>query len=122
MSTAMTDTMSDAWSTSTSAVQELAATAAELATEVAVAAVEHLEDLPDKVAGLATAARSRIAPAPRRSLRPWMFVAAAVAAFVVVGWLLRRRSASTPAVDIGPDGRPNPVRAHQGDAAASAGV
>jgi hypothetical protein len=118
VSTGVTDTMSDAWSTSTSAVHDLAASAAELATEVAVAAVEHL---PEKVAGLATAARGRVAPPPRRSVRPWMFVAAGVAAFVVVAWFLRRRSTSNPAVDIGPDGRPNPVRGHRDGAAASAG-
>lgn len=115
------DTMTDAWSTSTSAVHDLAASAAELATDVATAAVEQLEDLPEKVVGLASAARGRMRPSPRRSWRPWMFVAAGVAAFLAVAWWLRRRSTSAPAVDIGPDGRPNPARAHHDTAATAVG-
>jgi hypothetical protein len=115
VTTSVTDTVSDVWSSSARSVQDLAATAAELATEV----VEQLEDLPDKVVGLASAARSRIGPAPRRSRKPWLFLAAAVAGVLVVAWLWRRRAATTPAVDIGPDGRPNPVREH-GDASRSA--
>jgi ferric-dicitrate binding protein FerR (iron transport regulator) len=111
-----TDTMSDAWAVGTSAVHDLAASAAERATDLASAAAEQLEDLPDLVAGLATTARSRIRPAPRRSWRPWLLLAAGVAATLAVMWWWRRRSTSSPAVDIGPDGRPNPVR----DAARSA--
>ena len=112
-----TDTMSDAWSAGTSAVHELAYSAAERAAEMASAAAEQLEDLPERVAGLATAARGRIRPTPRRSWRPWLVLAVGVAAVLAVAWWWRRRSASSgPAVDIGPDGRPNPVR----DAAASA--
>ena len=97
----VTDTVSDAWSTSPSAVHDIAATAAEVAATVAVAAVEQLEDLPDRVAGLATAAKGRIRPAPRRSYKPWVLVGAAVATFVVVAWWLRKRSASTPTADYG---------------------
>ncbi len=114
MTTSLTDTVSDALSSSARSVHDLAATAAELATEV----VEQLE-IPEKVVGLASAARGRIGPAPRRSRKPWLYVAAAVAGVLVVAWWWKRRSATNPAVDIGPDGRPNPVR-EQGDTARSA--
>jgi hypothetical protein len=115
VTTSVTDTVTDVWSTSTRSVHDLAATAAELATEV----VEQLEELPDKVVGLASAARGRISPPPPRPLRPWLYLAAALAAVAVVAWSWRRRSATTPSVDIGPDGRPNPLGA-PGDNARSA--
>jgi len=115
VTTSVTDTVSDVWSTSARSVQELASTAADLATEV----VEQLEVLPDKVVGLASAARGRIGPTPRPSRKPWLYVAAAVAAVLVAAWLWRRRSASAPSVDIGPDGRPSPLREH-GDPTRSA--
>jgi hypothetical protein len=91
-------TVSDAWSTGTSAARDLATTAAEVAATVAVAAVDQLEDLPERVVGLASAARDRIGPTPRRSYKPWVLVAAGITAFVVVAWWLRRRSASGPSI------------------------
>jgi hypothetical protein len=104
----VTGTVTDAWSSSSSTVHDLAstaadlaATAAEVAATVAVAAVEQLEDLPERVAGLANAAKGRIGPAPRRSYKPWVLVAAGITAFVVVAWWLRRRSSNGPTVDYG---------------------
>jgi len=102
----VTGTVTDAWSSSSSTVHDLATTAAELATTaaevaatVAVAAVEQLEDIPERVVGLASAAKGRISPAPRRSYKPWVLVVAGITAFVVVAWWLRRRSANGPSVD-----------------------
>ena len=104
----VTGTVTDAWSTSTSTVHDLASTAADLASTaadvaatVAVAAVEQLEDLPERVAGLASAAKDRLGPTPRRSYKPWVLVAAGITAFVVVAWWLRRRSANGPTVEYG---------------------
>ena len=104
----VTGTVTDAWSTGSSTAHDLASsaadlvtTAAEVAATVAVAAVEQLEDLPERVAGLATAAKDRISPTPRRSYKPWVLVAAGITAFVVVAWWLRRRSATGPTVDYG---------------------
>jgi ferric-dicitrate binding protein FerR (iron transport regulator) len=116
-----TDTMSDAWAAGTSAAHDLAASAAERAVEMASAAVDQLDDLPDTLAGLASAARSRIHPTSRRSWRPWLLLAAAGVAVVLAAmWWRRRSSTSTsPAVDIGPDDRPNPVREAARSAAGS---
>lgn len=115
-----TDTVGDAWSTGAGAVSDLAASAAGLATDLATVAVGQFEELPGKVSGLASAARDRISPAPKRSVRPWMLLAAAVVAFVAVAWWLRRRSSDSPAVDVGFDGRENPVRSHREHAATAA--
>ena len=104
----VTGTVTDAWSSGSSTVHDLASTAADLATTaaevaeaVAGAAVEQLEDLPERVAGLAAAAKDRIGPTPRRSYKPWVLVAAGITAFVVVAWWLRRRSSSGPSVEYG---------------------
>jgi hypothetical protein len=104
----VTGTVTDAWSTGSSTVHDLASSAADLATTaaevaatVAVAAVEQLEELPERVVGLASAAKGRIGPTPRRSYKPWVLVAAGITAFVVVAWLLRRRSSTGPSVDYG---------------------
>ncbi len=106
--TTLTETVSDAVSTGAAAVHELAAAAVELASE-----------FPEKATDLVTVARDRIGGAPpRRTIRPWMIVAAGLVAFVAAGWWFRRRR-QDPAVDIGPDGRRNPVREHT-DRAASA--
>jgi hypothetical protein len=103
-----TGTVTDAWTSGSSTVHDLASTAADLATtaaEVAVtvagAAAEHLEALPERVVGLASAAKGRIGPTPRRSYKPWVLVAAGITAFVVVAWWLRRRSATGPSVEYG---------------------
>ena len=67
-----TEIAADAWSAGAGAVADLASSAAGLATEIAAVAVGQFEDLPDKVSGLASAARRRISPAPKRSVRPWV--------------------------------------------------
>jgi hypothetical protein len=116
----LTETVSDAWSTGSTALQDLAASAAEFATDVAVAAAEQIPEIPEKVAELATAARGRLGTAPRRTWRPWVLMAAGIAAVLGVMWWLRRRK-QQPAVDIGPDGRANPMRAHTDRAASAVG-
>jgi len=104
----VTGTVTDAWSTGSSTVHDLASTAADLASSaaevaatVAVAAVEQFEDLPERVVGLASAAKDRIGPTPSRSYKPWVLVVAGLTAFVVVAWWLRRRSSNGPSVDYG---------------------
>ena len=101
----VTGTVTDAWSSGSSTVHDLASTAADLAATAAEVAVTvagaAVEQLPERVVGLASAAKDRIGPTPRRSYKPWVLVAAGITAFVVVAWWLRRRSATGPSVDYG---------------------
>ncbi|MET0144354.1 MAG: hypothetical protein ABW328_06165, partial [Ilumatobacteraceae bacterium] len=100
----VTDSVTDAWSTSSSVVADLATTAAELATDVAIAAVGQLEELPDRLAGLAALAKDRVGPAPKRSKKPVLFVLLlAIAAAAGVVWWKRRG----PAGDVGATGTPS---------------
>ena len=63
---------------------------------------ETIENLtPERFVGLASAAKGRIGPTPRRSYKPWVLVAAGITAFVVVAWWLRRRSAAGASVEYG---------------------
>ena len=76
--------VSDAWSSSLDRAQDLAA-----------AAFEVLEDIPDKAIALAGAVIPALRPTPRRSRRPWLLLAAALASVAVVAWIVKRRRAST---------------------------
>lgn len=80
----VSELVSDVWSTGLDRAQDLAA-----------AAFDILEDIPDKAVALAGAVIPALRPSPRRSKRPWLILAAAVASFVVVAWFLKKRSAGT---------------------------
>ncbi len=99
----VTDTVGGALATGTSAVAGLATTAADLAIDVAAAAVEHLEELPERVAGLAALASDRISPAPKRSKKPLLFVLLAIVAVAGVVWWKRRG----PSDDVGATSAPS---------------
>jgi hypothetical protein len=88
------DAAADAWSTGLERVQDLAA-----------AAVEVLEDIPDKAIALAGAVVPALRPTPRRSRKPLLLLAVAIASFAVVAWFLKKRRATTAepyAVPTGP--------------------
>ncbi|MBA3288360.1 MAG: hypothetical protein H0U21_10095 [Acidimicrobiia bacterium] len=124
MSTTLSDlassarsTVGDAWSTGSDRVVDLAATVAGSATDLATAVADHVPDVTDKASDLAHAARRRLPGGkPPRSLSPWAFIAAGIAAFLIVGWWLRRNHSapSSPAVDT------SPVREGTGTAARAA--
>ena len=78
------DVAGDAWSTGLERVQELAAAAAEV-----------LEDIPDKAIALAGAVVPALRPTPRRSRKPLLLLAVAIASFAVVAWYLKKRRATT---------------------------
>ena len=72
--------VSDVWSTGIDRAQDLAA-----------AAFDVLEDIPDKAVALAGAVIPALRPSTKRSKRPFLFIAAAIGAFVVVAWFLKKR-------------------------------
>ncbi len=72
--------VSDVWSTGMDRAQDLAA-----------AAFDVLEDIPDKAVALAGAVIPALRPSTKRSKRPFLVVGAAIAAFVVVAWFRKRR-------------------------------
>jgi hypothetical protein len=76
--------VSDVWSTGMDRAQDLAA-----------AAFDVLEDIPDKAVALAGAVIPALRPSPKRSKRPLVLVAAAIATFVVVAWFLKKRRAGS---------------------------
>lgn len=106
----VTDTVADVWSKNAGAVHDFASSAAGFATDVATAAVGQLEELPERVVGFAAAAKDRVVPPPRRSLKPWMLVVAGIAAFVALAWFLRRRRSAGPGADAWTGGRSDQVR------------
>ena len=76
--------VSDAWSTGVDRAQDLAS-----------AAFEVIEDIPDKAIALAGAVIPALRPTPRRSRRPWLLLVAVLASVAVVAWIVKRRRAST---------------------------
>ncbi len=81
--------------------------------DVASLAVEQFESIPDRVADLTGSKSSS-------SRKPWLFAAAVLVAFVGVGWWMRGRRRSYPAVDVGSENGANPVRSHTDRAVAAA--
>jgi len=93
----VTDRAADVWSTGLDKVTDLAVAAIDLAGDLAAAAAERFEELPDKAIGIAGAAIPALRPTPKRSKKPYVFVAIVLA--VVVGglWWRRRRSEAVDA-------------------------
>ena len=82
--------------------------------DVAASAVEHIESLPERVADLTGDDRSS---SPKAT---WLLAAGALIALLGVGWWMRGRRRSMPAVDTGIDDERNPVRSHADRAVAAA--
>jgi hypothetical protein len=76
-------------------VSSVRASALDKASDLASAAAERIEDLPERVVELAAVAIPALRPKPRRSKRPLLLLAIVIAA-VAAGWLWRRRTATGP--------------------------
>lgn len=98
----VTDTLSDAWSATSSF------------------AGDQLSDSADRVGTLYGKARDRVRP-PKRHFNPWFVVAAGLATFVAVGWWLRRRGQPDDRDERRIGDGPNPLaREYPADARAAA--
>jgi hypothetical protein len=89
--------VSDAWSTGFDKAQDLAA-----------AAVDVLEDIPEKALALAGAVIPALRPSPKRAKRPFLIVAALVASLVVVAWIVKKRRAEAVESHAVPGSGPRP--------------
>lgn len=72
--------VSDAWSTGIDKVQDLASTA-----------VDAIDDIPEKAVAIAGALIPALRTTPRRSRRPLVIVAVALASVVLVAWFLKKK-------------------------------
>ena len=89
----VTDRVGDVVSAGVGTLQDVAVSAFDLASELASAAADRFDDLPEKVVGLASVAIPALRQ-KRRSRRPLLLIVAAVAGLVAAGWFIRRRRAS----------------------------
>ena len=90
---AATDRVGDVVAAGVGTFQNVAVSAFDLASDLASAAADRFDDLPEKVVGLAGVAIPALRP-QRRSRRPLLLIVAAVAALVAAGWFIRRRRAA----------------------------
>lgn len=105
----VTDVLGDAWTTTSQLARELAATAAERATDVGTTAATQVSGASDVLVDVVGKARDRVRPAPKRRWNPWLLLIAAAVAFVATGWWLRQRrrradAAANPLSDPSPIG------------------
>lgn len=93
----VTDTLSDAWSTTAALAHELATSAIDAANELTTVAGSGVSEGVERVGALYGQARDRVVPPRRRRVNPWL-VAAAVASLVAFGWWRRRQQAADQTV------------------------
>jgi len=83
-------------------VSEVLATGYDKVHDLALVAVDRIDDLPDKAVALAGAVIPALRTSRRRSPNPWLILVAVLASFAVVAWVLKRRRASSEPVALPP--------------------
>lgn len=91
----VTDVLGEAWSSGSQLARELAAAAAERASDLGSTAAAQVSGASDAVVDVVGKARDRVHPTPKRRWNPWFLVIAAAVAFVATGWWLRQRRQRT---------------------------
>jgi hypothetical protein len=90
--------VSDAWSAGLDRAQQLAA-----------AAFDVIDDIPEKAIALAGAVVPALRPTPKRSRRPLLLIAAVLASVAVVAWFAKKRRSGS--AEPYPTPRPAPAAA-----------